>query len=58
MKPDHASSWETFVDKAKKFFVVNIKGYDPEKLTACTLLFEGDKKEMESKHAQVMEIAK
>ena len=58
MKPDHASSWEAFVDKAKKFFVVNIKAYDPEKLTACTLLFEGDKKEMESKHAQVMEISK
>jgi hypothetical protein len=25
MKPDHASSWEAFVDKAKKFFVVNVK---------------------------------
>lgn len=58
MKPDHANSWEAFVDKAKKFFVVNVKGYDPEKLTACTLLFEGPKEEMEAKHKTVMDISK
>ena len=42
LKPAHDSKWQSFVDAAKKFFVVNIKGYNPEKLAAATLLFEGD----------------
>ena len=58
MKPAHASAWEAFVDNAKKFFVVNVKGYDTEKLTACTLLFEGEKAEMEAKHKEIMNISK
>lgn len=58
MKPAHNGAWETFVENAKKFFVMNIKGYDADTLTACTLLFEGDKVEMEAKHKEVMNIAK
>jgi len=38
--------------------VVNIKGYEKEKLVACTLLFEGSKIEMEAKHREIMKIAK
>jgi len=35
------------MDKAKKFYVLKIKGYEATKLCACTLLFEGNKLEME-----------
>lgn len=45
MKPQADSVWETWIDSAKKFYVVNIKGYNPEKMAACTLLFEGDERE-------------
>ena len=45
MKPANKSSWDDFVDAAKKFFVMNIKGFEPEKMVAATLLCEGDKKE-------------
>lgn len=36
-----------FIDKVKTFFVVNIKGYDPNKMAACTLLFEGSQHEVD-----------
>ena len=42
LKPANDSKWKDFIDKAKKFYVVNIKGYHPDKLAACTLTFEGD----------------
>ena len=35
-----------------------MKGFDAEKLTACTLLFEGKKEEMEAQHRRVIEISK
>lgn len=57
LKPAPHSSWEAFVERAKKFFVLNIKGYDADKLTACTLLFEGAKEEMEGKHKVIMALA-
>lgn len=34
--------WNHFVESAKKFFVVNVKGFDPTKMVACTMVFEGD----------------
>ena len=58
IKPVNDSKWENFVDAAKKFFVINIKGYQPEKLAAATLLFEGDEAWCKSAHKQVLEIAK
>lgn len=58
LKPKNDSAWQNFIEKAKKFFVVNIKGYDPEKLAACTMLFEGDENWCKNSHKQVLEIAK
>jgi alkyldihydroxyacetonephosphate synthase len=46
------------MDKAKKFYVLKIKGYEATKLCACTLLFEGNKLEMEAKHKEIMELSK
>ena len=42
LKPESGSMWEEFVEAAKKFFVVKIKGFDPNEMAACTMLFEGD----------------
>jgi alkyldihydroxyacetonephosphate synthase len=52
------SAWQRFVEDAKKFYVVNIKGYKPDQLTACTLLFEGDKETCEANCKKVMSMAK
>jgi len=43
LKPQADSKAEEIIDAIKKFFVVNIKGYDPAKMVACTMLFEGTK---------------
>ena len=58
LKPPSDSKWQDFIDKAKKFFVVNIKGYDPERLAAVTLAFEGEASWCDLAHKQVLEIAK
>ena len=44
--------------KLKKFYVLNVKGFDQDNLVACTLLFEGPKDEMTERHKQVVELAK
>jgi len=58
LKPTSPGKWHDFIEAAKKFFVVNVKGYDPEKLAACTMLFEGDETWVNNSHRQVLEIAK
>ena len=37
-----SSVWESLVSAAKKFYVLNIKGFDAENMVAATLLFLGD----------------
>ena len=49
--------FKDFIDKVKKFYVLNVKGFKPEELAACTLLFEGDKEEMEAQHKKILAIA-
>lgn len=58
LKPAEDNGWKHFVDTAKKFFVLNIKGYNPDKMCAATILCEGAKDEQVSLHNQVMKIGK
>lgn len=58
LKPESGSMWEEFVEAAKKFYVTKIKGFDPDQMAACTMLFEGDKDYCESAHKRVIEIGK
>ena len=46
------------MEAAKKFFVVNVKGFDPNKLTACTMVFEGDEDWCKQAHQTVINIGK
>jgi len=46
-----------FIDAAKKFYVLNVKGFKAEKMTACTLLLEGDKESMNALHGKVITLA-
>lgn len=47
-----------FLEKVKKFYVINVKGFNEDKMAACTLLFEGEKKEQEDLHYKIVEMAK
>jgi len=53
-----ATGWKVHKSKAEKLFVTKIQGYDPNKMTACTLVFEGSRREVAAQEALVYEIAK
>jgi alkyldihydroxyacetonephosphate synthase len=42
LKTEQSTS-EHIIDGIKKFYVTKLKGYDPEKMVAATVLFEGSK---------------
>lgn len=53
--PDSKS--QEILDKIKKFYVVNVKGYDPQNMVVVTLMFEGSKKKVDAQEKMINEIA-
>lgn len=47
----------SFVDGIKKFLLTRVKGYDLKKISVATLLFEGDKEEVDRQEKLIYEIA-
>ncbi len=45
------------VSSFQKWFVTRVKGFDPESMTACTLVFEGERREVEAQQRSVHAIA-
>jgi len=41
LKTESDSRFAAIIDEIKKYYVLNIKGFNPNKMVACTLLFEG-----------------
>ena len=58
LKPHSDSMWADFVEAAKKFFVVKIKGFDPNEMAACTMLFEGDEDWARNAHKTIVNLSK
>lgn len=58
LKSETKSIFQSLVDGFKKFYVTKFKGFDPSKMCACTLLFEGSKEETDSQENRVYSIAK
>lgn len=46
LKIENDSTFANFFDQLKKFWVLTIKGFDPEKMCAVTLAFEGNEKDV------------
>ncbi|MCE9625966.1 MAG: FAD-binding oxidoreductase, partial [Deltaproteobacteria bacterium] len=44
--------------KIEKFFVINLKGFDPQKMVACTIVFEGSRAEVATQEKAVYGLAK
>jgi alkyldihydroxyacetonephosphate synthase len=57
LKP-RADGMKKLVGKAQKFLVTKVKGFDPDRMVACTLLFEGTAAEVAAQRAAVARIAK
>lgn len=45
------------IDAIKKYYVINVKGYDPNKMVVCTLLFVGDEARVHAEEKHIYSIA-
>src|SRR5205814_1077819 len=57
LKPKSSGGLADLKSKAEKFFVTKIKGFVPDKMVACTLVFEGSKTEVEQQARDLYRIA-
>lgn len=53
-----ASGFNAFKRKAERWFVTKVRGLDPTKMVACTLLFEGTAEEVERQIRTVARLSK
>lgn len=49
---------DDIIDAIKKYYVLNIKGFEPLKMCACTLGFEGTLHEVTAQESNVYVVAK
>ena len=56
LKPK-SSSLSKFKSNLERFFVTKVKGFEPEKMVACTLVFEGTRDEVYQQEKSVYSIA-
>jgi len=52
------SAFQALVDKAKKYFVTRIKGFDPHKMVAATIVMEGSREEVRHQRSSLYRLAK
>jgi alkyldihydroxyacetonephosphate synthase len=57
LKPKSSGGLANLKSKAEKFFVTKIKGFQPQQMVACTLVFEGSRSEVEQQQRDVYRIA-
>jgi alkyldihydroxyacetonephosphate synthase len=57
LKPKSSGGMADLKSKAEKFFVTKVKGFDPYKMVACTLVFEGTRAEVEQQQRDLYRIA-
>jgi alkyldihydroxyacetonephosphate synthase len=57
LKPG-ATGMKALSRKAEKWYITRARGFDPNKMAACTLLFEGDRDEVAAQQATVKRLAR
>lgn len=57
LKPEKTSFFEKLIDKIKKFYLLNILGFDVDKMVACTLMIEGTPASNKFTFNQIKQIA-
>lgn len=57
LKPK-ATGVDTYLDRLKKFYVLNLKGFDPQQMVAATIVMEGSAAEVASQHKTILRLAK
>ncbi len=57
LKPKSSGGLADLKSQAEKFFVTKIKGFEPDKMVVCTVVFEGTKAEVEQQQRDLYRIA-
>ena len=57
LKPKSDDALGNLKSRIEKFFVTKIKGFEPDKMVACTLVFEGSRAEVQRSRRTVYRIA-
>jgi len=57
LKPKSNGGLADLKSKAEKYYVTKVKGFDPQKMVACTLVFEGSRAEVDQQQRDVYRIA-
>jgi len=52
-----STGFAALLSKLQKFYVTKVKSFDPDKMVACTLVFEGTAQEVKRQESNVYEIA-
>jgi alkyldihydroxyacetonephosphate synthase len=56
LKP-RTRGWRVLRSKAEKWYVTRVRGFDPDAMVACTLVFEGTARDVRAQQARVYRIA-
>ncbi len=57
LKPKSSGALADLKSKAEKFFVTKVKGFVPDKMAVCTVVFEGTRAEVEQQQRDLYRIA-
>jgi alkyldihydroxyacetonephosphate synthase len=57
LKPKSTSALADLKSKVEKLYVTKIKGFEPDKMVACTLVFEGSRQEVDQQERDLYRIA-
>jgi alkyldihydroxyacetonephosphate synthase len=57
LKPKSNDGFAHLKSKAERFFVTKVKGFEPNQMVACTLVFEGSRAEVDQQQQDVYRIA-
>lgn len=57
LKPGNSSAFSEWLDAAKKWYILNWKGFEVDKMVAATLVFEGNTSEVNLQEKRVYNVA-
>ncbi|CDW72571.1 alkyldihydroxyacetonephosphate peroxisomal [Stylonychia lemnae] len=58
LKTSSSSITQDITDSLKKFYVLQVKGFDQNKMSACTIAYEGGREEVEAQEQNIARIAR
>lgn len=58
LKPVADSKWKEMMDQIKKYYLLNIRKFNPHEMSIATIVYEGNREEVAVQQSQVMRLGK